>query len=146
MKKSELNGLKNELESYSGTYYLNKLAAILNYSVSSSALLLLSFLWGILLMVASIAAIIFIPFLFYVLLFEKKYFWLTILILLIIVPAILSLLFLQKYILYSMMVLLGIFYIFCFTLRLSVNEWIREKNAARDFRKVNKIDKENLFL
>ena len=143
MKDLEIKKLQNELESYSGNYHLIKLSNILNYSVSSSFLFLLSFFFNILLIIASVVAVLFIPYLIYVLWIEKKYSWFISIILLIVVPAIISLIFLPFIHLFtSTMILLGIFYLCCYVLRFSVSEWIREKNAARKL-SLQKLKQEN---
>ena len=142
MDESEINNLGQKLITTSNDYHLSKLASILNYQVSGVVLLLFSYFGGIFLLLASLAAIIFIPYLIYVLWIEDRKFWLVALFILILFPILVCLIFFASYIFYLSMIILGLFYIYCFTLRLSVNEWIKEKNWKRQLI-VDKLKKNN---
>lgn len=131
MNESEINNIKIDLTESSNLYHLNKLYTILNYEIYSSGLFLLSFFGGIFLGIASLAAVLFTPYLTYILWIEGKRFWLITFYLMIIIPFLLSLIFLSNYLFYFSSFFLAMFYFYCFTLRLSVNNWIRERNLRR---------------
>lgn len=132
MTESEINNIKIDLTESPNLYHLNKLYTILNYEIYSSGLFLLSFFGGIFLGIASLAAVLFTPYLTYILWIEDKRFWLITFYLMIIIPFLLSVIFLSNYLFYFTSLFLAIFYFYCFILRLSVNGWIKEKKWKRE--------------
>ena len=142
MTELETNTFQFDIEESASSYHVSKISTILNYELSTSALFLLSFLSGIFLMLASLTAVLFITYLTYVLWIERKYFWLTSLYLLIVLPFLIISIFLSNFFLYSFFLIVGIFYFYCFALRYAVNEWIRKKNWKRQLL-IEKLQTEN---
>lgn len=145
MDEFELNKIKIELENISDNYHLSKLSKVLNFQMSSSILFLLSFFGSVFLFFAFSAALLFIPYLNYVLWVEKRRLWLVIFYVLIILPIIITFILIPAYTIYTALVSLSLFYGYCYVLRLSVNEWIKQNNWKRKFLedKLNKNFKDN---
>lgn len=145
MDEFELNKIKIELENISDNYHLSKLSKVLNFQMSSSILFLLSFFGSVFLFFAFSAALLFIPYLNYVLWVEKRRLWLVIFYVLIILPIIITFILIPAYTIYTALVSLSFFYGYCYVLRLSVNEWIKQNNWKRKFLedKLNKNFKDN---
>lgn len=108
--------------------HLDRLAQFLNYEISASILFGLSFFAGTFLIAALILAGVFIPYLIYVLLKEGRHGWIIIFNLMVVLPLIFSLLFIPSYFSVFILVSAGLFYCYCFLLRMTVNEWISERN------------------
>ena len=104
---------------------INRLAYYLNYELSSVLLYFLSFMYNIAVFIATLAAVIFTPFLIYVLIKTKKFGWLTSFVLLIFLPAIILIFtgIKSQYLMILTFILLGLFYLYCFTLRMAVYDW-----------------------
>lgn len=145
MDEFELNKIKIELENISDNYHLSKLSKVLNFQMSSSILFLLSFFGSVFLFFAFSAALLLIPYLNYVLWVEKRRLWLVIFYVLIILPIIITFILIPAYTIYTALVSLSLFYGYCYVLRLSVNEWIKQNNWKRKFLedKLNKNFKDN---
>jgi len=72
--------------------------------------------------------VLFTPYFVYVLIREKRFLWLTIFVIMLI-PGIVSIFFWHKYFMIVWMLLVILpYYIFCFIIKFSVDEWIREYN------------------
>lgn len=108
--------------------HLDRLALFLNYEISASILFGLSFFAGTFLIIAMIVAGVFIPYMIYVLLKEGRHGWIIFFNVLVIMPIVLSLLFLPEYSSIFLLISVGMFYCYCFLLRMSANEWIRDRN------------------
>jgi hypothetical protein len=111
---------------YSKNQNLKRLHYWLKYELSSSALLLLSWLWGFAILLSTIAAAVFTPFMIYILFEEKKFGWIIFFIIMIILPAItITIFFLHSnYFLVLALIPLALFYFYCFLLRLTVSDWL----------------------
>ena len=109
-------------------YYLARLDKYLNYGLSSSILLLLAYASGITLILALIAATIFTPYMVYIFIKEKKITWIISFLVIVIIPFIICIIIGLKtgYITVSMSIPLGFFYFYCFVLKLTVNEQLKE--------------------
>lgn len=110
------------------TDHLDLLAKILNFEISFGILFLISFAVSIFLFIAGLLAAVFVPFLIYVLLKEGKHGWIIFFNLTVILPLLFSYFFVSSYFAVFVLITLAMFYFYCFLLRLSVNDWIRERN------------------
>lgn len=108
--------------------HLDRLALFLNYELSASLLFFFSFVVWIFIFIAILIAGIFIPYLIYVLLKEGRHGWIISFNVMILTPLIISILFLPSYFSIFMLLSVALFYCYCFFLRITVNEWIRERN------------------
>ena len=117
-----------ELNLISDDTLLLNLKKYLNYQLSTFLLYALSFFSIVLIIILTIAAILFIPYVTFVLYKNKKYGWIITLAIIIIIPAILMIVIIQQtYTLFIMLLIeLAIFYFYCFSLRLVVNDWVKE--------------------
>jgi len=120
------------------TQRLESLYKYLNYEISSSVLYFASWFVGMLLPLLFLLAIVFSPYMLYVLYLEEKKGWIITFVLLIILPAILTLIF------FPMIIIVGLapFYFYCFILRMEVRNWLQEKNARNELT-LQKFKKEN---
>ena len=120
----------NKIHNYEA---VNRLGLILNYELASSTLLLLSYMSGIFLTLAIVAAILFAPYLAYVLFTEKRFGWIVSFIIIVLCPIIISFLLgiTEEYFSIILIVTLALFYFYCFVIRMSVREWIKEYNWAQ---------------
>ena len=111
---------------YSKNQNLKRLNYWLKYELSSSALLLLSWLWGITILLSTVAALVFTPFMLYILFQEKKFGWITFFIIIVILPAITVLIFFlhSNYFMFLILIPLVLFYFYCFLLRYTVDDWL----------------------
>jgi hypothetical protein len=108
--------------------HLDRLAQFLNYELSASLLFFFSFVVWIFIFIAILIAGVFIPYLIYVLLKEGRHGWIISFNVMILTPLIISILFLPSYFSIFMLLSVALFYCYCFFLRITVNEWIRERN------------------
>jgi hypothetical protein len=124
-------------------YHLERLSKYLNYKFSSGGLFGLSFILGAVFILFSMAGIsvttllliILIPVLLLLLIFtfnlvialvkERKYVWIIFFFCFAVLPLIAVFVFLPKPVL--MLITLAPFFIYCFTLKSAVNNWIRER-------------------
>jgi hypothetical protein len=120
------------------TQRLESLYKYLNYEIFSSVLYFASWFVGMLLPLLFLLAIVFSPYMLYVLYLEEKKGWIITFVLLIILPAILTLIF------FPMIIIVGLapFYFYCFILRMEVRNWLQEKNARNELT-LQKFKKEN---
>lgn len=134
----------NNIKLSTRTSNLERLSTILNYQLSTLVLFLLSYFWTITLVLAVIAAIIFTFYMIFVLIEEKKYGWIIFFIFLVIVPFFTIILFLSDVIFYMayLLIPLPLYYFYCFMLRLSVNDWIKERNWKL-FNEAQKLQSKN---
>ena len=111
---------------YSKNQNLKRLNYWLKYELSSSALLLLSWLWGITILLSTVAALVFTPFMLHILFQEKKFGWITFFIIIVILPAITVLIFFlhSNYLMFLILIPLVLFYFYCFLLRYTVDDWL----------------------
>lgn len=122
-------------------YFLTKLKLYLNFELSSSALYIMSFSYGIVLFLTAGAALIFTPLMIYVLFKMRKYFWLLLFFTLVILPP--SIVYLissdKTYFTVLLFIELGIFYFYCVVLRFVVNDWV-EEIRSREIRRIQQAE------
>ena len=109
---------------------LRRFRAILYFELSTSAGFILSSFWPINLYIIIAAAILFTPYMLYVLIKERKYGWIVIFFLMVVLPYPVIYLIIGEYILLTAWLLLPVipFYLFCFLIKFSVDDWLREYN------------------
>jgi predicted neutral ceramidase superfamily lipid hydrolase len=109
---------------------LRRFRAILYFELSTSAGFILSSFWPINLYIIIAAAILFTPYMLYVLIKEKKYGWIVIFFLMVVLPYPIIYLIIGEYILLTAWLLLPVipFYLYCFLIKFSVDDWLREYN------------------
>ena len=109
---------------------LRRFRAILYFELSTSAGFILSSFWPINLYIIIAAAILFTPYMLYVLIKERKYGWIVIFFLMVVLPYPVIYLIIGEYILLTAWLLLPVipFYLFCFLTKFSVDDWLREYN------------------
>jgi hypothetical protein len=123
---------------------LFNLKKILNYQISTWLLFLISFFFisPILVIILALAALFLLFYIIFVLYKNGKYGWITALCITIIIPTIIMVFFIQRN--YTIMILLmlevGIFFIYCAALRLTLNVWVKDIQAARLFDLQSKRD------
>lgn len=119
---------REELNLVSSEVLLVNLKKYLNYQLSTFLLFALSFFSIILIFILSALAILFMPYIIFVLYQNEKYSWIISLILMVVLPAALLVLLVEQT--FTMMILLlielAVFYMYCFTLRIAVNGWVKE--------------------
>jgi hypothetical protein len=117
--------------------HLQRFCSILSFELSTIVIFFLQFLWQLTLFLAVLtlflavlAAILFIPYLIFILIKEKKYDWITLFILIVILPLIVIILFLSDHLFYLayLQIPLPLFYFYCFLLRFDAKEWLKEVN------------------
>ncbi len=119
------------------TLRLEKFYKYLNYEINTSWFLPIAWLMylmfgnngvAIIGLILSAVAIIFTPFLIYVLFKEGKFGWLITFVILVILPALVVITFLFKYLIIAMLP----FYLFCFLIRMETKGWISEMRARNN--------------
>lgn len=108
--------------------HLDRLALFLNYELSASLLFFVSFVVWIFIFIAIVIAGVFIPYMIYVLLKEGRHGWIIFFNVMILTPLLISILFIPSYFSIFMLISVALFYCYCFFLRMTVNEWIKERN------------------
>ena len=107
-------------------YQLFKLRKYLYYEISTSALYVASFFWGITIYPAILAAVLFTPYMIIFLFKERKFGWISFFIIIVIIPLVLGFVlnigetgsFVLK------MISLAMFYLYCLLLRMAIRGWI----------------------
>lgn len=114
---------------------LTKLRKYLNYNISTGALFILSFLTFGLIFLVAIAAIIFTPFMLSVLYKENKKGWIISFLVLVLIPFIVTttFTFLGLTSFPWFLIIIALFYFYCFFLRLEVNNWVRERRVKLQY-------------
>ena len=109
---------------------LRRFRAILYFELSTSAGFILPSFWPINLYIIIAAAILFTPYMLYVLIKERKYGWIVIFFLMVVLPYPVIFLIIGEYILLTAWLLLPVipFYLYCFLIKFSVDDWLREYN------------------
>ena len=125
------------------TSRLDKFYQYLNYEVSSSLLYLGTWFIPMFMPLLFLAAIIFTPYMLFVLYKEEKKGWIIFFVLSTILPII----FLSNF--YPSLIAIGLipFYFFCFTLRMTAKEWLKERRSRNELvlQKIRKENKSNEF-
>jgi hypothetical protein len=111
---------------FSKNQNLKRLNYWLKYELSSSVLLLLSWLWGLAIFLATVAALIFTPFMIYILYKERKFGWLIFFFILVILPLIIITAFFlhSSYFMVMIYIPIVLFYFYCFLLRYTIEDWL----------------------
>ncbi|HET56408.1 MAG TPA: hypothetical protein ENN33_14500 [Ignavibacteria bacterium] len=125
----------NEIEIRLSNTNLTRLSKYLNYEIAGSALFLISFFAGFLIFFLIAAAIVFTPFMIYVLHQENKNGWIVFFFILIVIPFILSTIlhFSVTFFFPGHLIVLALFYLYCFLLRIEVNNWMRERRSKLQY-------------
>ena len=118
---------------------LSKLSRVLNYQLSTTLLVVLTYAGILTIIVATIAATIFSPYILYILYSENKFGWITFFILMVLFPMLIIIL---LGIWELMLIPLALAYFYYFLLKFVVREWIQERNAKRVFEEQLKLSKE----
>jgi hypothetical protein len=107
---------------------VRRFRAILFFELSTSAAFILQSFWPVNLYIIIIAATLFTPYMIYVLFKERKYGWIILFFLVIVMPYPVLYLIIGDYILLPGWMLLPIipFYFYCFIIKFSVEDWLRE--------------------
>ena len=107
---------------------LRRFRAILFFELSTSVAFVLFSFYPINLYIIIIAAILFTPYMLYVLIKERKYGWIVMFFLVVVLPYPVLYLIIGDYILLPGWMLLPIipFYFYCFIIKFSVEDWLRE--------------------
>lgn len=129
-------------------YYLEKLSKYLNYQFSSSLLFILSYIWGITLILAIIAATFFIPFSLYCFVKIKKISWIISFFIVVIIPFISCVIFGLKfgYLSAFLLIPLGLFYFYCFMLKLIIKDQLEEVIAREELLKERETEQKEQEL
>lgn len=139
-----------EIDQHLSKNNLTRLSKYLNYQISTVGLFVLSFLSFGFIFLVTIAAIIFTPFMLYVLYKENKNGWIVFFIILVVIPFILSTIlhFTVTFIFPWYLIVLVIFYFYCFLLRLEVNNWMRERRSRLQYllEKQRREDETEVFM
>ena len=109
---------------------VSKFDNILNYQLPTSILFVVFYLFGNAIIILSVPAILFSPFLVYVLVKERKSNWLIVFFLFVIFPIIVSLIvgLNEKHLIIVLMTSIGFFYLYCFTIKYAVKNWLKQHN------------------
>ncbi len=109
---------------------VRRFRTILYFELSTAAAFILQNIFPINLYIIVIAAILFTPYMMYVIIKEKHYEWVVIFFFTVVLPYPLLYLILGDYILLPAWLLLPIvpFYLYCFLIKYSVDNWLREYN------------------
>jgi len=119
---------------------MQRLASILNYHLSITAIIIFLFFLGPIAgamflpdILAMIASILFTPYMLHVLYNEKKYGWIMFFSIIVIFPTLLSFCLLNSALFQSLInySILGFVYFYYFLLRLTINEWVNEDLAKK---------------
>lgn len=106
-------------------YNIRRLQQWLDYELSTIMLMLLSWFWKFTLILSIIVAFLFTPFMLKVLFEERRFGWIIFFFLLVILPAT-GAFFLNIDSTYKFaieLIPLGLFYFYCFILRLAIKDW-----------------------
>jgi len=109
----------------SKSYSVRRLQQWLDYELSTSLLMFLSWFWNIALLLAIIASIIFTPFMLKVMFEERRFGWIVFFFLMVILPFV-GILFFNidsSYKFAIELIPLALFYFYCFILRLAIKDW-----------------------
>lgn len=125
----------NEIDIHLSNTNLTRLSKYLNYEIASSVLFLFSFFAWFLIFLITAAAIVFTPFMLYALYQENRKGWIIFFVIIVVIPFILSIIlqFTVSFIFPWFLIVLVFFYLYCFLLRMEVNNWVREKRSRLQY-------------
>jgi len=124
MDPEGLNYNSNEL-------LLISLKKYLNYQISTFVLYAFSYFSISLIILSNIAAIILIPFAIFVLYKIGRYGWIISLLFITVIPAIILIFFIDQTQYILLIIIMGLFYFYSFSLKFAVNGWVREMEAVK---------------
>ncbi|MEE9430986.1 MAG: hypothetical protein V3V16_08105 [Melioribacteraceae bacterium] len=108
---------------------VSRLSMILNYQLGTAALFVLTYAGGFTLWLATIAALIFLPYLLFILFKENRNGWIIAFAVVVVIPFLISFLIsLKMGNNFFLIIALAFFYLYCFMLKYSVTDWIKEYN------------------
>ncbi len=141
--KLDIHQYETKSEFVNDIVELRRFRAILYFELSTALIFILNF-WPINLYVIVGAAILFTPYMLYVLFKERKYGWIVIFFLMVVLPYPVIYLIIGEYILLTAWLLLPVipFYLYCFLIKFSVDEWIREYNWEQQLAEQRKESEE----
>ncbi len=138
--------MDNKLDIIPEETHLLNLKKYLNYQIPTFALFALSFFSIILLVILAAAAVIFIFYIIFVLNRYRKYNWIITLFIVIIFPSLILIVTMQQTLtlLLFLLIELAVFYFYCFTLRMVVDDWVREISMRKliDYQRERKAQQE----
>lgn len=125
----------NEIDIHLSNTNLTRLSKYLNYEIASSVLFLFSFFAWFLIFLITAAAIVFTPFMIYALYQENRKGWIIFFVIIVVIPFILSIIlqFTVSFIFPWFLIVLVFFYLYCFLLRMEVNNWVRERRSRLQY-------------
>ena len=129
-------------------YYLRRLSIYLNYELSTVILYLLSHLGIITLILVVIAATVFAPYMLFVFFKLRKFAWIVSFVVMVIFPLIICIIIGLKvgYLPAFILIPLGFFYFYCFILKFSVSDQLKEISTREERkRKMEEDAKEKLL-
>lgn len=114
---------------------VRRLRAILWFELSTGVLFILYSLGPLAIALIIIASLLFTPYMLYVLFKEKRYGWITIFFFMVVLPYIIILLIFYDFILLTAWLLVPVilFYFYCFLLKYSVEDWLKEYYAHEQY-------------
>ena len=115
------------------------LRTVLNYQLSTTALLFLAYILGPFIVITKslfviliiIVSILFIPYMLFVLSNARKYGWILFFCIIVLIPLLCTFVFLNSSsnLYYAiLLILFALFFFYCFLLRLAVNDWVKGNN------------------
>lgn len=124
--------------------HLVKLDYYLNYELSSSALFVIALFNVMFLPIIMLVALIFTPYLLFVLYKERRTGWIIGFFIMVILPYALMQIFISGYAaIIASSIPLGLFYLYCFALKMSTREWVTAENARNELAYKRKIKQMN---
>lgn len=108
---------------------MSRLSLVLNYQLGTFILFILTYSGGFTLLLSTVAATIFLPYLIFILFKGKRSGWIISFVILVIIPFLLLLFIGMKIdIFFIIIISIAFFYFYCFMLKYSVRDWIKEYN------------------
>jgi len=119
---------------------IRRLRAILWFELSTVVLFIFSFLGPFTIAIIIIAALLFTPYMLFVLIKEKRYSWITMFFIMVVLPCILILLMFYDFVLLSawLVVPFILFLFYCFILKYSVADWLKEYYTHEEYEEQKK--------
>jgi hypothetical protein len=136
---------------------VQRFSDILNFQITIPPSLYLFYIWTniflptigmwipvIIIVLIVVAAVIFTPYIFYILIKEKRYGWIITFFLMIFFPLIFGPLIFKNTLAFeaSLLIPLGIFYFYCFIIKFSVAQWIKDYNWHKQLEEQRKESEE----
>ncbi len=124
-------------------YYLQKVSRYLNYQLSGSVLVFLTYAWVITLILAILAATIFAPYMLYAFYRSNKISWIIGFCAIVLLPMVICIILglIVGYLTAFVLIPLGFFYFYCFVMKFIINDKIKEISAGEELRKKKEEEK-----